>query len=259
MSEMYWLNPFYEAPDPEPILRDAFDWQDNGIFVAMKNYAALNEIEIPWGDEDPETLDLAYFGNHSGGKFCAPIVKLFLATESLVDENGRINSTGTQKLAAIFLCKYLTNWKHLWDVNEASYNPISNYDIVENRVARKAHSFTENGSRDVDETITHGKSSNELASRFGVNTDSNSPKPVYESTVTDSGTTGTATETTDSRNRVGAGEEEEEFHKSGNIGVTTTQKMIQEERELWIWNYFDQIFDDLDRELALMFHDSCRV
>ena len=259
MSEMYWLNPFYDAPDPEPILRDAFDWQTNGIFVAMKSYATLNQIEIPWGDEDPETLDLAYFGNHSGGKFCAPIVKLFLSTQSLVDSSGRINSTGTQKLAAIFFRKYLTNWRHLWDVNEATYNPISNYDIVENRAMRTAHSSSENGSRNAEETITHGKSTDELESRFGVNTSADSPKPAYESVVTESGTTGTAAEAADSRNRVGAREEEEEFHKSGNIGVTTTQKMIQEERELWIWNYFDQIFDDLDRELALMFHDSCRV
>ena len=50
-----------------------------------------------------------------------------------------------------------------------------------------------------------------------------------------------------------------EENVAGNIGVTTTQKLLQEERELWIWNFFDQVFNDLDRELALMFHDSCRV
>ena len=54
-------------------------------------------------------------------------------------------------------------------------------------------------------------------------------------------------------------EETETLTRSGNIGVTTTQQMLTSERDLWKWNFFDQIFADLDRELALMFHDPCRV
>jgi hypothetical protein len=64
---------------------------------------------------------------------------------------------------------------------------------------------------------------------------------------------------TSDRNLAGAEDETEQVHRAGNIGVTTTQQMIQQERELWIWNYFDQVFTDLDNELALAFHDSCRV
>lgn len=54
-------------------------------------------------------------------------------------------------------------------------------------------------------------------------------------------------------------EESEETHRSGNIGVTTTQKLIQEEREVWLWNYFEQVFNDVDSLLALQIHDPCRV
>lgn len=40
--------------------------------------------------------------------------------------------------------------------------------------------------------------------------------------------------------------------RSGNIGTTTTQMMLQSERELWIWNYFrDIVFPDLDSILVL--------
>lgn len=40
--------------------------------------------------------------------------------------------------------------------------------------------------------------------------------------------------------------------RSGNIGVTTSQQMIQSERDLWIWNFFrDVVFKDLDKVLAL--------
>lgn len=40
--------------------------------------------------------------------------------------------------------------------------------------------------------------------------------------------------------------------RSGNIGVTTSQQMIQSERELWLWNFFFEIvFPDIDEVLTL--------
>lgn len=40
--------------------------------------------------------------------------------------------------------------------------------------------------------------------------------------------------------------------RSGNIGVTTSQQMIQSERELWLWNFFFEIvFPDIDEILTL--------
>lgn len=40
--------------------------------------------------------------------------------------------------------------------------------------------------------------------------------------------------------------------RSGNIGVTSSQQLLQSERELWIWNFFrDVVFPDLDSVLVL--------
>ena len=40
--------------------------------------------------------------------------------------------------------------------------------------------------------------------------------------------------------------------RSGNIGVTTSQQMIESERALWLWNFFYKIvFPDVDRVLTL--------
>lgn len=40
--------------------------------------------------------------------------------------------------------------------------------------------------------------------------------------------------------------------RSGNIGVTTSQEMIKSERELWLWNFFqDVVFPDIDKFLTL--------
>lgn len=40
--------------------------------------------------------------------------------------------------------------------------------------------------------------------------------------------------------------------RSGNIGVTTSQQMIESERNLWLWNFFYRIvFPDIDKVLTL--------
>lgn len=43
--------------------------------------------------------------------------------------------------------------------------------------------------------------------------------------------------------------------RSGNIGVTTSQQMLESERMLWIWNFFrDVVFPDIDRVLTLQIY-----
>lgn len=44
---------------------------------------------------------------------------------------------------------------------------------------------------------------------------------------------------------------EHSLKRSGNIGVTTTQQMLESERTLWLWNYFGIIFRDINRVLSL--------
>ena len=39
--------------------------------------------------------------------------------------------------------------------------------------------------------------------------------------------------------------------RSGNIGVTTSQQMIQASIELWRWNFFTQVFEDIDTILTI--------
>lgn len=45
------------------------------------------------------------------------------------------------------------------------------------------------------------------------------------------------------------------LERSGNIGVTTSQQMIESERNLWLWNFFYKVvFPDVDRVLALQIY-----
>lgn len=253
MSEVFWLRPWLDHPDPEPILRDVFAGWTNGFGL----FAYLSDVTtLPWAEAtavDSTVLDIAYFGNHSGGKFCSPLVKLVLGENGVVPESARAT------IAKILIAKYLPNWQHLWYTNEAVYSPIHNYDMTENRTLRTADSEAVKDVRSGSDSTAHGRTTDEMDYTYGLNTDTDNPKPSDKFYTAEGGNTTTTSGSTDNRNKVGAGEEEEEIHRAGNIGVTTTQKLLQEERELWIWNFFDQVFNDLDRELALMFHDSCRV
>ena len=46
-----------------------------------------------------------------------------------------------------------------------------------------------------------------------------------------------------------------ELTRKGNIGVTTSQQMIESERNLWLWNFFyTVVFPDIDRVLTIQIY-----
>ena len=277
MSELFYLSPFFDSVDPEPILRDVFSgWNTgNGIFDTLATVA-----DMPWKDAetvDSNVLDVAYFGNHSGGKFCSPLVKM------LLNDDGEVPAAARTTIAKIIISKYLINWNRLWETNVAVYSPIHNYDMHEERDLEtnednietldqdSYHTGTDTLQHGMIETTQHGMSDTIVTSRYGLNTVAGSVQPSDQevdqqggtTVVTDSGSdvdTKNLQDSTDARSvEDNNGTEHEETHRYGNIGVTTTQKLLQEERELWIWNFFEDVFRDLDKELALAFHDPCRV
>ena len=267
----------YSDSDPEPILRDVFSgWElGTGLFSFL-----ASQTTMPWASAenvDNSVLDIAYFGNHSGGKFCAPLVKLLINDDGVVPDAARIT------LAKILISKYLTNWNNLWETNVAVYSPIHNYDMYEERDlattddnvettdGELSRTGTEGLTHGMVETTQHGRTEDNVNYKYGLNTtvyqqnrsDENVSTEGGTTTTTDSGTDTTTRNLVDSTDQTvtedNEGTEHEETHRYGNIGVTTTQKLLQEERNLWLWNFFDEVFNDLDKELALAFHDPCRV
>lgn len=267
----------YSDSDPEPILRDVFSGWESG--TGLFSFLAA-QTTMPWANAenvDNSVLDIAYFGNHSGGKFCAPLVKL------LIDDDGVIPSAARVTIAKILISKYLSNWNHLWETNVVVYSPIHNYDMheerdlattddnVETTDGELSRTGTEGLTHGMVESTQHGRTEDNVNYKYGLNTteyqqnrsDENVSTEGGTTTTTDSGTDTTTRNLVDSTDQTvtedNEGTEHEETHRYGNIGVTTTQKLLQEERNLWLWNFFDEVFNDLDKELALAFHDPCRV
>ena len=114
------FNPFWDYTEPEPILREVFSNIGeplistslfHAIDIKWRNGSA--SVRVPWeGYVDSYTLDMEYLLNHSGGKFCSPVIKSLLARGgSYVNEDGTLSTQSVNLLASIIVGKYKENWK----------------------------------------------------------------------------------------------------------------------------------------------------
>lgn len=248
-----FINPFYSSGQSMPLLRDVFaDWQsDDGIFDAIAEVAG--EL-LPWADAaDSEYLNFDYFGNHSGAKYPAPVVMLLLNDDEELSDSARL------KLASIIWAKFREPWSHLWQTNEISYNPIHNYNMSDTRTLVRGDSDSRVSSTESSQSTEHGKTDDTTEYVYGLNNTDDDGKKSDRIHSEEGGETTVGYEDARSSSGVAAREETETTQRSGNIGVTTTQQMMESERNLWLWNFFDQVYKDIDTVLALPIYDPCRV
>ena len=219
------------------ILIEAFpEWKKNkGIFEYFP--------DPPWKDVISSVeLNLEYFGNISGSKGISPLVSKML-TDGILEDSSR------QALALLISSKFKVNWMRLWNAEIAVYDPVHNYDMHEEGTRTGNN---RNESHSTDET-QHGRSNTSRYSHYGFNSQSSNPSD--EDVTTEGGTT--------NLNRNGSVDytinEGTTLHRYGNIGVTTNQQMIEAERSIRMWNYFNSVYKDIDSVLAIRIYDPCSV
>lgn len=161
--------------------------------------------------------------------------------------------------------KYQVNWKKLYDTTVLEYNPIENYDRMEDwtdtddETRTSARDNTRNTTNTVKSTST-----NEVMNSVNVtnqNTAFNAGLADHDKQITDGDTTEngsiTNTETgkdTENENVNGGrtGRHTRTGRAHGNIGVTTSQQMIQSERDLVVFNLYDVIAESFIENFCLM-------
>lgn len=207
------------------------DWMENGIFHS------LDSFNVPWKNEDiSDILDIEYFGNISGSKTISPLVRKLLGSSSV------LSSDQVSQLARIIYNMNGANWAREYATLNIEYNPINNYDMTE--------TYTENvgNSEEKTNTGTQGvvESGSNQSGVYGFNS-SNSVGANDGSASTNSTRTDNLTE-----NKTGEETREHELSRSGNIGVTTTQQMLESERNLYLWNFFYKVvFPSVDKVLTI--------
>ena len=125
----------------------------------------------------------------------------------------------------------LPNWTKLAETLHYEYNPIHNYDRTETHERTTGRTYTD--SAEGNGTTT--------GSRNAYNSGwTEQDKAVSSSTSTRSGEQGE--------------DEDITIRASGNIGVTTTQQMIEDERRVVEYNLTEAIIDDFKRKFCLLIY-----
>lgn len=161
--------------------------------------------------------------------------------------------------------KYQINWKKLYDTTVLEYNPIENYDRMEDWTDTDDETSTSSrdNTRNTSNTVI-STSTNEIINSVNVtdqNTAFNAGLADHAKQITDGDTTEngsiTNTETgkdTENENVNGGrtGQHTKTGRAHGNIGVTTSQQMIQSERDLVVFNLYDVIAESFIENFCLM-------
>ena len=121
------------------------------------------------------------------------------------------------------------------------------------------------GSSDTENGIFGFNSSVAVGSDTSENTNSNTRTDNLASTedetvtetrnLADSNTRTLNTTDLETRNLANSGTESDdvsrELHRSGSTGIYSPQQLITDEIELWQWNFYKQVFEDIDSILCL--------
>lgn len=283
---------------------------ETGIFTQLQNKG------VPWASLNMDgSLNLIYHFNRSGNKIISPLV------ESYTDNDEALTAVEKSAIGDALVTIYNEKWEKLYELLSLEYDPISNYDMVENETTTGektdtttrtgtdtttgtgtdtiTHTGTEQnantGTQTTDHTGTRGTIGEEHRDGgttgtiengvYGFNSTSAVNDSESETTTeasTDVGTTETITDNlrdvrtdaltatrtdnltdTETRNitdqtthnttdtTTGENEVTRTLTRKGNIGVTTSQQMIQSTIDLWQWNFFTQVFEDIDTLLTI--------
>ena len=258
-----------------------------GFFQALYAYFGLStmtEEPPPWLTSTTAVqLDFIYH-TRSGLKPIAPLVENFV-------EDDEVSLSDAIRIAGMFWTVFGDYCKKEYAVLALQYDPIKNYAMTESGTDTHARtkSATHTGTETIAKTGTESiaKTGTESIDKSGkIKTETNTDDGIYgfdSSTDVPSNTSTSDTvqtfgadhspyievrtpNTTDTRTpnltdtrtpNLSDSEAENttdthSFEKSGNIGVTLAQRMIEAEIKLWQWNFFYKfLFPCVDRVLTL--------
>lgn len=174
-----------------------------------------------------------------------------------------------QKAIGIWSKKQSPIWKELYDTTQYEYNPIWNKDGVIKETRSESEGVSDNNTmtnnlqdkqtrntedketRDLDgnvkNKVTGFNSSTESPSDSSYTEDNGTDTFKHTGTITDDHTGTQKNERQIKRNTGGSAERVEQ----GNIGVTSTQSLIQEQREVVKLNILDYIINEFKQRFCL--------
>ena len=243
---------------------------------------------LPWRSViSGNQLDTFYFCTHSGERFSSGIIIKFLNNGSLRPNDQRRISEIVYGMFGIQWSRLwatmnpvdydpLTNYK-MEETAEGAESSTRTPDLTKGDTGTVQttgqNKRTPNLTKANIGTINNegsGTSTNQN-NLWGFNSSTSVPSDMSDGTATNENTTTgnlsetqTGTDTTDHTNTdtynrsytetgtdTTAGTSSRKLTRTGNIGTNTFQNLIQQERNLWMYNFFEQVFKDVDSVLTI--------
>ena len=213
------------------------DIDNNPLYLIVADF--INQSNYLLLDED-------YFIGNSAEKYLSPIMIKFI--KSFMDANNipfeklifnQLDDTDKQSIiTALFSGAFIPDiiynrfgakWKSIYDAFTTSYKPLENYAMEEIR--------TPDITRTEDSTITSDTNAETSIDGFNsVESNASNDTIGEQKDIVDRDYTETGTETTT---------------RNGNIGVTTSQQMLESEIKIRQYDFYKQIYKDVDSLLCL--------
>lgn len=227
----------------------------------------MQELGVPWADLNiNEYLDIMYYA-HSGSKIISPIVKDYVEASEQDDKS--LTQTYRNILAHLVIVKYNDKWNRLWELGDLDYDPLYSDVVTETETITGSH--TKSGTDTGTITTDHDRTDTGTVADVGTNSDSDSIYGFNSSTAVganESDGTDNNTQTrnlastddiTETRNladsETGSTSSSRNLTRNGRVGSmvsgTRVQDLIEAERNVLQWNFWNVVFADIDEILAL--------
>ena len=237
------------------------DLDDNPLFPLVEDF--INQVNC-------NSLDSDYCVSYSAEKYLSPFaikaLKQVLDNEGYTfeelvndeipysDKNTIINEWVRDSDYAIIYTiynRFAVKWKKIYDAFlNSTYNPLHNYDMEEKRTPNITHTETFNSVQDQrTPNLTTSGSANAKTGVYGFN------GTTAKDSATNDGTSSQSVTGTDTNVKTGnitnAETGTDTITRKGNIGVTTSQQLIESELELRKHDFYAMIYKDIDSILCL--------
>ena len=210
------------------------EFEDKSIFFYWEEDAIFDFIN---GDNYSD-MELEYFLGYSADKSASPLLK------KLYEKYNHNISNLSVELAKIISNRFATKWKKIYDALLTQYNPLENYSMIEERTPDLKFDETEN----VNTEITTNRETNATSKYKGFN--ATDPVTITNTDGTEDVTTSGASADNETH-KVTEHTGTETLTRSGNIGVTTSQQMLESEFKVRQYDFYKMIYNDIDSVLCL--------
>lgn len=174
-----------------------------------------------------------------------------------------------KNLVALWSAKNQDVWQRLYNTTQYEYNPIENYNRYEEGTTESEGTRTHSGTdtRNIDremggsDTTTGEQTAGHWIAGFdsqpvSAQDDGLVKQTRDEANVTNTTNYGGTEDVTDTLRHgeqiADQNEGTHTLHAHGNIGVTTTQKLIKEQRQIDLFNPYDIIIEDFKMKFCIL-------